>query len=303
MILVTGCSGVLGVALLEALQERHKNVVGVRSADLDLADFDSTLQFFKSVRPRVVYHAAARVHGLMGNREFPCDVFTENARINTNAVEAARRAGCGKFIGVSTVAAYPDGLPFPIAEGSFWSGAPHKSEQAYAHAKRAMLAHLEACQAQYGMSFTYPIVTNLFGQHDRFDETHGHVIPSLISKFHRAAQEGGAVTVWGTGKAKRDFLYSKDAARAIVLAGEKAEGPINIVSGSTVPIRSVVEALARISGVDNVAWDASKPDGQLDRSFDIATLKSLGFTPSYSLDQGLEETYRWYAANFPNVRN
>jgi GDP-L-fucose synthase len=301
MILVTGCSGVLGTALVAALGDKG-DVVGIRSSDLDLSDAGATLRYFKEVAPRVVFHAAARVHGLMGNRAYPCDVYTQNVLINTNVVEAARLAGCKKIVAVSTVAAYPDTQAFPIAEDALWNGAPHKSEQAYAHSKRAMLAHLEACKQQYGVDFTYPIVTNLFGPHDKFDEAHGHVIPSLISKFHRAAQTGGQVSVWGSGKARRDFMFAADAADAIVLAGDKAQGPINIASGVTVPIAAVVTALSETSGVADVVWDPTKPDGQLDRSYDVSRLAALGFTNRYSLQDGLKLTYDWYAANYPNVR-
>jgi GDP-L-fucose synthase len=303
MILVTGCSGVLGSALLSALRARGDDVLGVRSAELDLTDTQATLAFFKGKSAQVIYHAAARVHGLMGNREFPCDVYTENTRINTNVIEAARLSGCKKIIAISTVAAYPDGLPFPISESAFWNGSPHKSEQAYAHSKRAMLAHLEACKAQYGMDFTYPIVTNLFGPHDKFDEEHGHVIPSLVSKFYRAANTGEPVNVWGTGRAKRDFMFGEDAAAAIILAGERVSGAINIASGQTVPIASVVDYLAKASGVSNVVWDPSKPDGQLDRSYDVSKLAALEFKAKTTLEAAVHATYAWYAENYPNVRS
>lgn len=302
MILITGCSGVLGAALLEELRSRYEGVVGIRSAEVDLLNLEATQEFFQKTRPETVFHAAAKVHGLVGNQKFPCDVYSQNIRINTNVVEAARLAGCTKFVGVSTVAAYPDGQPFPISEDALWKGAPHASERAYAHSKRAMLAHLDASKSQYGMDFAYPIVTNLFGPHDRFDEAHGHVIPSLVSKFHRAARTGAEAAVWGTGRAKRDFMYGSDAAAAIVLAGVKHSGPINIASGNTVPIAEVVGYLSAVSGVSRVVWDKTKPDGQLDRSYDISLLKGLGFQPQVSLEQGVEATYRWYASSYPNVR-
>jgi GDP-L-fucose synthase len=294
MILVTGCSGVLGQALLAELKLHHDDVVGVRQAELPLDDWEATRDYLRRHRPKQVFHAAARVHGIMGNHDFPCDVYTQNVRINTNVIEAARQSGCEKFTGVSTVAAYPFNLPFPIQEAAFWDGPPHHSERAYAHSKRAMLAHLEACQAQYGLDFLYPIVTNLFGPHDRFDEQHGHVVPSLISKFHRASVEGSEVQVWGAGIAKRDFMFARDAASAIVLASRTTSGPINIATGATVPIRDVVELLSKIAAVPDVKWDASKPDGQLDRSYDVRRLVELGFQPKFTLEEALRITYDWY---------
>jgi GDP-L-fucose synthase len=152
------------------------------------------------------------------------------------------------------------------------------------------------------MNFTYAILTNLFGPNDRFDEVNGHVIPSLVSKFHRAAREGGAVTVWGSGRARRDFLLSKDAAAALRLAGQLHSGPINVATGVTVPIKEIVECLSRVSGVTDVTWDTTKPDGQLDRSYDVSRLANLGFRNRFSLEEGLRTTYAWYSENFPNVR-
>lgn len=302
MILVTGCSGVLGQALLAELRLHYENVVGVRQAELDLEDPERTLNYFRQHRPRSVYHAAARVHGLMGNHDFPCDVYTQNIRINTNVVEAARQSDCEKFTAISTVAAYPHGLTLPIKETAFWDGAPHHSERAYAQSKRAMLAHLEACKAQYGLDFLYSIVTNLFGPHDRFDEIHGHVVPSLVSKFYRAAATGSGVQVWGTGGARRDFMFAADAAAAIVLASRTKSGPVNIATGETVAIRNVVDALSEITGITDIVWDPTKPDGQMDRTYDVSHLRELGFRPRLDLTQALRETYEWYVANYPNVR-
>lgn len=302
MILVTGVSGVLGTALLAELRQSSEGVVGLRSSDVDLSDPGATLAYFRKHRPRHVIHAAAKVYGLGGNREFPCDVFTQNILISTSVIEAARQSGCEKFVAIGTVAAYPDGLPLPISEQAFWSGPPHASERAYANAKRGMLAHLEAAKMQYGMDYLYAIVTNLFGPHDKFDETHGHVIPSLVSKFHRAARTGEAPAIWGTGRARRDFLFSHDAAAAIILAGQSASGLINIASGTTVPIASVVEALRQVARIPEVHWDSTKPDGQLDRSYDTSLLQALGYKPRYTLEEALRITYEWYAENYPNVR-
>ena len=302
MIVVTGSSGVLGTALLDELRVQGSEVCAVRSSDVDLRDFEATFRFFSERRPHTIYHAAARVHGLMGNRMFPCDVYTDNIRINTSVIDAARRVACKRFIAISTVAIYPDTKTFPITEGMVFTGPPHEAEKGYAHSKRAMLGHLEVCKAQYGMDFTYAILTNLFGPNDRFDEVNGHVVPSLISKFYRAAREGGPVTVWGSGLPRRDMLFSKDAAVAIHRAGQQYSGPINIATGVAVPIMDVVECLSRISGVSDVTWDTSKPDGQLERNYDVSRLSGLEFRCRFSLEEGLRRTYEWYAENFPNVR-
>ena len=302
MILVTGAGGVLGNALVAHLREVGREFKVIDSAHVDLRNVEATRRAFESVRPRIVYHLAARVHGLGGNTRYPAEMFTDNLHINTNVIEAAHHAGCEKIVAVSTVAIYSSDAPRPTNEGSVWLGPPHRSEQAYGHAKRAMLAQLEAFKAQHGLAYAYPILTNIYGPHDRFDTENGHVVPSLVAKFYRAASEGGWVDVWGTGVAERDFIMARDAARALVLIGDRHEGPINVATGGTVRIRDVVETLAALSGVSDVRWDIEKPDGQLERLYDVARLRALGFESIVSLGEGLRETYDWYASHFPNVR-
>lgn len=302
MILVTGGSGVLGHALVQALQDEGNEVRVLSSADGDLRDRDFVEGMFSEIRPEIVFHLAAKVHGLGGNTTFPGEMFTDNVRINVNVIDSARLFGCQKFVAASTVATYSSEAPKPVREAAIWDGPPHSSERAYGHAKRAMLAQLEAYSQQYGMRFAYPILTNIYGPHDRFDVVHGHVVPSLVAKFHAAAQSGGEVTVWGTGRAERDFIYADDAAAALIKIKNEFEGPINVATGNVVPIRSIVEILAEISGVERVSWDTSKPDGQLERSYDVTHLRNLGFAPRQSIASGLRKTYDWYAHNYPDVR-
>ena len=303
MIVVTGSGGVLGHALADALAEGSEPYRLLTRADVDLTDQAATTAFFLQHKPRLVFHLAGRVHGLMGNSRFPAEMYFDNVRINTCVVEAARLAGCAKIVAVSTVAIYNSDAPMPIAESAVWSGPPHSSEAAYSHAKRAMLAHLEAAQAQYGLAFAYPIMTNLYGPHDRFDAANGHVVPSLISKFHDAARSRATVGVWGTGTAERDFMMSTDAARALLLIGQACNGPINVATGQTFRIRELVETLQRHTGIDRVEWDDTKPDGQLLRRYDVSRLQALGFRPRVSLADGIARTYDWYAGAFPNVRH
>lgn len=302
MIVVTGSSGVLGKALVEALVRSGERVSALASKDVDLRDRDKAIEAIISLKPSTIFHLAAKVHGLGGNSAFQAEMFADNARININVIDAGHQAGCEKFVGISTVAIYSSSAPKPVAEDAIWNGAPHNSERAYGHAKRAMLAQLEAYQAQYGMSFAYPIMTNIYGPYDRFDPVHGHVVPSLIAKFHEAATNGGHVDVWGTGRAERDFIYAEDAAEALIRIADAGDGPVNVATGSTVPIRRVVEILAEHTGVQDVRWDSSKPDGQLERSYDVSKLADLGFKPSTSIDEGLRKTYDWYSMNFREAR-
>jgi GDP-L-fucose synthase len=303
MIVVTGGSGVLGHALVSALAKEGKDTRILSSAEIDLRDRDRTIAKIEDIKPDLIYHLAAKVHGLGGNTAFPAEMFADNVRINMNVIDGAHASGCSKIVAVSTVAIYSSDAERPVVEGAIWNGPPHKSEQAYGHAKRAMLAQLEAYATQYGIAYAYPIMTNIYGPHDRFDAVHGHVVPSLVAKFHAAATSGRPVEVWGTGRAERDFLFASDAADALLMIADRHEGPINVATGSTVPIRAVVEILSRHTGVTDVRWDETKPDGQLERSYDVSKLNALGFSPAMSIADGLRDTYDWYASAYPNVRS
>lgn len=301
--LVTGASGLMGRALIEELRGHGTPVIGLTSQDVDLTDFGATCQAFERHQPSIVYHLAARVSGIMGNLRAQGQAYLDNVRMNTNAVEAARLAGARKLVAMGSAAIYSDMVRLPMQEEEVWIGPPHASEAGYAHAKRAMLAQLETYRDQWGMDFAYCISTNLFGPNDKFDEKHGHVIPSLISKFHRAVQDGSPVTVWGTGTPRRDFLYVKDAATAMRMIGEAFSGPINLATGAAVSIGEAVEIIRDISGYSrDLVWDRSKPDGQKLRAYDVNKLVALGFRPRYSLRTALEETYRWFDAHAAEVR-
>jgi GDP-L-fucose synthase len=303
-ILITGASGVIGTALVDELRANGgKPVVALASRDVDLTDFAATVALFRHHRPAIVYHLAARVSGIMGNLRAQGQAYFDNARINTNAIEAARLAGATKVVAMGSAAIYSDIVKLPMREDDIWLGAPHGSEAGYAHAKRGMLAQLQAYQDQYGLDYAYGVSTNLFGPHDRFDEQQGHVLPSLISKFHRAARDGSAVTVWGSGAPRRDFLYSKDAARALRLIGESFTGPINLASGTTISIQETAELIRAIADpAIEINWDRGKPDGQRLRDYDVSRLQALGFAPAFTLEAALAETYRWYADNAAQAR-
>lgn len=303
-ILVTGASGVIGTALVaELVANDGRAVVALSSKDVDLTDFQATVALFQRYRPSIVYHLAARVSGIMGNLRAQGLAYFDNIRINTNTVEAARLVGAGKVVAMGSAAVYSDRVALPMREDEIWLGAPHESEAGYAHAKRGMLAQLQAYQQQYALDFAYCVSTNLFGPHDRFDEQSGHVLPSLISKFHRAVRDGSVVTVWGSGTPRRDFLYSKDAARAMRLIGEGFTGPINLATGTSISIQDTADLIRRIAGhTSEVRWDRSKPDGQRLRDYDVAKLRALGFMPAYTLEAALAETYHWYTDNAAQAR-
>ncbi len=294
----------VGRALVQELREAgYPHVVSMGRADADLRDPARTEAAVAAAGPDVVYHLAGRVHGIMGNLRAQAAIYLDNIRINTNVVEAARLAGARKVVAMGSAAVYSDLVALPMREAELWSGAPHGSEAAYAHAKRAMLAHLEAAHDQYGLDYTFLIATNMFGPHDKFDEQNGHVVPSLLSKFERAVRTGGAVEIWGSGTPRRDFLFAADAARAIRLAGEQVTGPINLATGATIAIAELVDMLVEITGFDGpVLWDRSKPDGQVLRAYDTARLQALGFAPAFTLPEALRQSFAWLQAHRAQAR-
>lgn len=305
-ILVTGAGGMLGGAISRILRETTPSaVISPTRRELDLLDAHAVHDFVREVRPTHVFHPAAKVFGLGGNTRFPGQMYHENAMMNANVIEASRLAGVRKISGIGTGCVYPvmyDGEH--LSEDQIWDGPPHGSEWAYAQAKRGMLTHLSSYQKQYGLDYLFPICGNLYGPNDLFDIENGHVIPSLIAKFHAALTGDKNVTIWGTGVAVRDFSFVDDAANAIIAAHRAISGPVNIASGNIHPIRDVVEILDELTGgCLDIHWDASKPDGQGRRFYNLDKLRSIGFVPKYKLKDGIATTWSWYNASYPDVRS
>jgi GDP-L-fucose synthase len=300
--MVTGASGLVGTGLIDALSSDKNEVLALSSKDLDLRVQSQVESVFQTFRPNLVYHLAADVFGLGGNSKYRSDILTNNVRINTNVIEAAAKHGVSKVVAMGSGCVYPDfENREPLTEDQIWSGPPHPSEAPYAHSKRLMLSHLEAAREQYNMDFAFVISGNLFGPGDNFNVEDGHVIPSLVAKFHAARQSGTAVRPWGTGRAIRDFTYSEDMASALLLIADRISGPVNAGSGHRHAISEIVGILSEFTGVQ-VEWDPSMPDGQLARFYDLSKLFGAGFQPKTDLKSGIAQTLGWYTENFPRVR-
>jgi GDP-L-fucose synthase len=296
---VTGAGGLLGSALVDRLRaEGYENVIPLQRRDCDLLDTPATFALFERRRPDHVFHAAARVYGIMGSMKHQGASFYENCMINTNVVEASRRAGARKITVMGTGAVYPFPSPgLPLKEDMIFLGRPYPANAGYANAKLASLAMLEAYEESYGLKWAYVVSGNLFGPRDKFDVEFGHVVPSLIKKFYDAKKASGKVRVWGDGSAQRDILYVKDAARVALGVMAAIDGPVNMGSGQVYRIRDVVDTLSELTGMSGrIEWDPSKPNGQAFRAYDLSKINGLGFKPAYTLRAGLEETWNWYCA-------
>lgn len=299
-ILITGGSGLVGSTLVDELRKQgYFNLFPLSRRGCDLRDFESVKNVFGSIKPEIVFHNAATVYGIGGNKQHQASVFLDNVLINTHVIEASQQVGVKKIVAMGTVAAYPEPKVVPIKEEQIWDGPPHASESSYGHAKRAMLAQLLAYQDNYGLDYAYAISTNLYGPNDKFDIQNGHVIPSLIRKFYEAKKNDSQVSVWGDGTAKRDFLYAKDLARALTLMMNKHTGSINVASGIETEIKEVVSVLSDYFGMSGkVTWDSSMPNGRACYEMDLTHLNSIGFKSEYDLECGLKQTLDWFVSKY-----
>jgi GDP-L-fucose synthase len=301
-ILVTGANGLAGSAVVEHLHEHlYTCVVSVTHDDVDLRDPVRTLEVFDRIKPEYVFHAAATVYGIGGNMAFQGKSILENTLINTSVIDASNRNGVKKIIVMGTNAIYPWPPNLPYREDDIFNGRPHGAEAAYGHAKRHMLAMLEAYHDSYDLDYVYLVSGNLYGPRDRFDPVYGHVLPSLIAKFYDASLypdcTEGDIEIWGDGSATRDFLYSKDLAEGVRLTmTEDVHGAINVGHGKTYSIREIAEKLTLISGVApfRVIYNDNKPNGRPNCYADLSKLKTLGFRPATTMDEGLQKTWDWF---------
>ena len=297
-IMVTGANGLAGSAVVENLRRDHTCVVPVTRADADLRHPDEALELFTVVKPDVVFHAAATVYGLQGNMDNQFKAVMDNTMINTAVVGSAHALRVKHFIAMGTNAVYPASSPVPYRVETIFDGRPHEAEMGYAHAKRHMLAMLEASD----MKYTYLVSGNLYGPRDTFDPIGGHVLPSMIHKFYEASIDPSkTVDLWGTGEARRDFLYSEDLAEIVraVLYQEHSSGPMNIGNGRNYQLRDISYILASISGVgyDRVRWDETKPTGRLVTYSDLGALMWFDRPLQTGITEGLRKTFEWYKAD------
>jgi GDP-L-fucose synthase len=222
-------------------------------------------------------------------------------------MEAARQEGVQKFVAIGTVCAYPKYTPVPFREEDLWEGYPEETNAPYGIAKKMLLVQAQAYRQQYDFNAIYLLPVNLYGPRDNFHPEHSHVIPALIRKIFEAKESGEKfITLWGTGKATREFLYVEDAAEGIILATEKynKSDPVNLGTGSEISIKDLAELLSELAGFNGeIRWDTSKPDGQPRRLLDVSKAeKEFGLRSKVSLREGLKRTIEWYKANVLKVK-
>lgn len=306
-VLVTGASGFVGRNLVPLLERTGCRLVTPSRREYDLTEQSQVRRLFADVRPDIVLHLAGLVGGILINKKRPADYCHRNLLMGTLVLDEAFRAGARKYITLMGGCSYPAHAPSPIPESEMWNGYPAAESAPYALAKAMSLVEAQAYRQQHGFDAIVLVPGNLYGPHDNFDLESAHVIPAQIRKFWEASRDGLAeVVAWGSGRPVRDFVYVADACEGIMLAAERYSGPdlINISSGIPVSIRELVETVAEVTGYRGaVRWDATKPDGQMVKGFDVTRMRQwLGFECGTTLRDGLRRTLDWFVSNYETAR-
>jgi GDP-L-fucose synthase len=316
-IYVAGHRGMVGLALVRYLLEQGlapQNLITRSRQELDLTNQYAVQGFFERERPDQVYLAAAKVGGIYANNTFPADFIYENLMMQANVIEAAFRSGVRKLLFLGSSCIYPRMAVQPMSEAALLTGILEPTNEPYAIAKIAGIKLCESYNRQYGNShgvdYRSVMPTNLYGPGDNYHPENSHVLPALIRRFHEAKVSGtNTVTLWGTGKARREFLYVDDMASACVHVMNLAQntyvqhtlpmqGHINVGSGLDVTITDVAEMIRDVVGFKgSIEYDSSKPDGAPRKLMDSQKLKALGWLPSYSLKDGLQKAYADFLKN------
>ena len=304
-VLILGAQGLVGSAFHRLLQSKgHENIVACGREHLDLMDPRAVLEFFQENRPDYVVMAAGKVGGIQANMSLPWDFAYDNMMMAGHVLNAVRLTGAKKVLMLGSTCIYPRMAPQPIREESLLAGPLEPSNEPYAVSKIAALKLGQALRRQYGISVIAAMPTNLYGPHDNFHPEHSHVLPALLQRVHRANQQSlPAVEIWGTGRARREFLYVDDLAAALLLLLERYDDEeiINVGTGEDLEIRELVEAIVETVGYQGgLRFDTGRPDGTPRKQTDSSKLFGLGWRPRVGLREGLRETYRWYVEALGN---
>jgi GDP-L-fucose synthase len=301
-IYVAGHRGMVGSAIVRKLKkDGYKNLIYADKAKLDLTNLMEVQTFIKSEKPDYVFLAAAKVGGILSNRDFPADYFFENLKIELNVIQSSYENSVKRLCFLGSTCIYPRDAAQPLKEDCLLTGPLEKTNEAYAIAKIAGIKMCEFYNKQFGTNFLMAMPTSIYGINDNFDPVSGHVIPALITKLHEAKiQNLPQLSIWGSGQAQREFMHSDDLASALVflMKNYHDNSIINIGIGADYKIIEIVDILCEIIGYDGeIVCDLSKPDGTPRKLVDSSKLRNLGWEPKLNFKQGLQEIYNWYKSN------
>ena len=299
-VFVAGHRGMVGAAVVRRLSRENCTVLTAGRAELDLIDQAAVKAWMERERPEVVVVAAAKVGGILANDSFPADFLYDNLMIEANLIEAAFRTGARKLLFLGSSCIYPKFAEQPIREEALLTGPLEPTNEWYAIAKIAGIKLCQAYRRQHGADFISAMPTNLYGPGDNFDLQSSHVLPALLRKAHEAKLSGApSFEIWGTGTPRREFLHVDDLADACVFLLRHYSGadPVNVGSGTDIPIGDLAELVARVVGfAGTVTRDASRPDGTPRKLMDSGRLARLGWTARIGLEEGVADAYRHFLA-------
>ena len=302
-IFVAGHKGLVGSAIVRNLKAKgFTNIITVDRNQIDLTNLTAVKMFFLLEQPEYVFMAAAKVGGILANRDYPADFIYENLMIQSNIISCAAESEVKKLLLLGSSCIYPKFAEQPITEDQLLSGHLESSNEAYAIAKIAGIKMCQAYRRQHGLNAISLMPTNLYGPNDNFDHNSSHVLPAMISKFHGSLDksEHWVVKLWGDGSPMREFLHVDDLAEACYTCMEKYDGEehINVGTGEDVTIKELAETIVDVVGYKNAyEWDTSKPNGTPRKVLNVDKIKSLGWEPKISLREGIESTYEWFKEN------
>lgn len=303
-VLLTGATGFLGRHTRPVLEARYgtDNVRCVSSREADLMDRAEVDRLLAETTPEIVVHYAAYSGGIGANKTYPADFYYRNTLLTANMFDAAARHGVKKLVYPMGGCSYPATATSPIDEEQLWHGYPQNESAGYSTAKMMGTVAARSYRTQYGLDASVIVPGNMYGEYDNFDRLNSHVVPAMIRRYYEAMRDGAnQVVMWGTGKPQRDFVYAGDVAATIPYFIEEfpEPGPVNISSGTCVSIRELATTIAEFVGfTGEIAWDTTKPDGQMVKIFAVERLHALGLDCPTSLRDGLAKTIPWFAANY-----
>ena len=298
-IYVAGHNGMVGSAIVRALRKRgFQNLIIASRQELDLRDKLKVESFFNKTKPDYVILAAAKVGGIKANIQFPVEFLYENLLIQNNVIRCSYESRIKKLIFLGTSCVYPAQCQQPIKEEYLLTGPLEPTNEGYALAKIAGLKLAQYFYKEYGMECLCPIPCNLYGQKDSFDPDNSHVLSALVKKFVDAVDEDKKnVTIWGSGRARREFMHVDDLVDALLLLIDKWQGPeiINVGSGTDIAIKDLAKLIAtKTKYTGSVTWDTTMPDGMMQKCLDVSKLNSLGYKQRISLETGIEGVIQEY---------
>jgi GDP-L-fucose synthase len=296
-IYVAGHTGLVGSALVRAIESSNQHSwVGRTRAQLDLLDRNAVFEFLSLEKPDAVIVAAAKVGGIMANKNFPVDFLSQNLQITTNLLDGSHNADVPRLLFLASSCVYPKLAPQPIKETDLLTGPLEETNEAYAIAKIAGIKLVQAYRRQFGRDWISAMPTNLYGPGDNYDLGEAHVLPALIRRFHEAKESGSEqVTLWGTGSPLREFMHSDDLAQALLHLLDLYHGDeaINVGSGEEVSIKELARMVSEVVEFEgSIEWDSSYPNGTPRKLIDSSKLRELGWSPKISITEGIRREYK-----------